>query len=287
MVVDAHLHLFRAVSDEYPRATFDVMAEAEREELAAGLIAYMDAAGVDKAIVIPLSAHDNYLRDVLAEHAGRFAGVGVFDPDVDDPVADLEHRLGELELQGLQVYRIGDPVDDVETLTIFPLLATMQRHGLKLWFYADPEQLAMLDAILERLPELDIVLNHLGFCPDIHAELRFDEHKRPRFENFPLPPPTLELVEQVARHPRVHVHVSGQYAFSKEDYPHTDVQPVVDAIYRTFGAERMLWASDYPWIVPVPGYVEQLALVDHYLPELSADERDAIRGGTAASLFRF
>ena len=287
MIVDAHLHLFRAVSDDYPRAVYEVMATAERVELAEELLAQMELAGVDKAIVVPLSAHDHYLRDVLAQHPGRFAGVGVFDPGVADPVADLKRRLDELDLQGLRVFRLGDPVADVETLSTFPLLAAMQEHRVKLWFYADPEQLAMLEGILELLPELDVVLNHLGFCPDIHAELRFDEHKRPRFDNFPLPPPTLAAVEQLARHPPVYVHVSGQYAFSQQDYPHADLQPVVDAIYGIFGADRMLWASDYPWIAPVPGYAEQLALVDHYLPELSAAERAAICGGTAASLFRF
>ncbi|MGI9657809.1 MAG: amidohydrolase family protein, partial [Gaiellaceae bacterium] len=205
MIIDAHLHLFRAVSEDYPRSVYEVMATAEREELAAKLLALMESAGVDRAIVIPLSAHDHYLADILREHPGRFAGVGVFDPEVGDPVADLKRRLGELDLQGLRVFRLGDPVADVETLPTFPLLAAMQEHDLKLWFYADPEQLAMLDQILELLPNLDVVLNHLGFCPDMHAELRFDEHKRPRFDNFPLPPPTVPAVEKIARHPRVYV----------------------------------------------------------------------------------
>ena len=287
MIIDGHLHLFRAVSEEYPRGVYEVMATAEREERAERLLEYMEGAGVDRAVVVPLSAHEEYLRDILGEFPGRFAGVGVFEPEVADPVADLVRRVEETDIQGMRVFRLGDPVSDVEALPTFALLAAMEARRLKLWFYADPEQLAMLDRVLDLLPDLDVVLNHLGFCPDIHAELRFDEHRRPRFDNFPLPPPTVEAVERVARHPRVHVHLSGQYAFSAQDYPHADVQPVVDAIYRIFGADRMLWASDYPWIAEVPGYAEQLALVDHYLPDLTDAERVAIRGGTAASLFRF
>lgn len=287
MIIDAHLHLFRAVSDDYPRGVYEVMAPPEREEPAERLLEYMEGAGVDRAIVVPLSAHDRYLSEILRDFPGSFAGVGVFDPDVADPVADIERRAAEVGLQGLRVFRLGDPVDDVETLPTFEMLAAMQELGLKLWFYADPEQLAMLDRILDLLPELDVILNHLGFCPDIHAELRFDKHRRPRFDNFPLPPPTVGAVERVASHPRVYVHVSGQYAFSALEYPHADVQPVVDAMYRIFGADRMLWASDYPWIADEPGYAEQLALVDHYLPELGEAERAAIRGGTAASLFSF
>ncbi len=287
MIVDSHLHLFRAVSDSYPRAVYEVTAPAERAELAERLLEYMEAAGVDKAVVVPLSAHEHYLREILEAFPGRFAGVGVFDPDVADPVADLERRVDDVGIQGLRVFRLGEPVSDVETLATFPLLAAMEERGVKLWFYADPEQLAMLDRILELLPGLDVVLNHLGFCPDIHAELRFDEYLRPRFDNFPLPPPTIGAIQKIARHKRVHVHVSGQYAFSQVDYPHPDLQPVVDAMYRIFGADRMLWASDYPWIAEVPGYPEQLALVDHYLPALSEPERAAVLGGTAASLFTF
>ena len=287
MIIDAHLHLFRAVSDDYPRGVYDVLAPAEREELAARLLEHMAGAGVDRAIVVPLSSHDHYLGEVLQEFPGKFAGVGVFDPEVADPAADIRRRVADVPLQGLRVFRLGDPVDEVEALPTFPMLAAMQDLGVKLWFYADPEQLAMLDRILALLPNLVVVMNHLGFCPDLHAELRIDEHTRPRFDNFPLPPPTIPAVEQIARHPRVYVHLSGQYAFSTQDYPHADVQPVVDAIYRIFGADRMLWASDYPWIVEEPGYAQQLALVDHYLPGLTDSERAAIQGGTAASLFSF
>ncbi len=48
---------------------------------------------------------------------------------------------------------------------------------------------------------------------------------------------------------------------------------------------RMLWASDYPWIKQIPGYEPQLELVDHYLPNLTLEERAAIMGDTAARLF--
>ena len=119
-------------------------------------------------------------------------------------------------------------------------------------------------------------------------ELAIDEHLRPRFD-IPLPPDSLELIEQLASdHPDdLYVHVSGQYAFTQTPYPHPDLQEVVDRIYRAFGADRMLNASDWPWIKVNPGYAEVLSLVDYYLPDLSPDDRAAIRGGTALSLFSF
>jgi predicted TIM-barrel fold metal-dependent hydrolase len=49
----------------------------------------------------------------------------------------------------------------------------------------------------------------------------------------------------------------------------------------------MLWASDFPWITEQPGYQEQLALVDHLLPDLSLEDRARICGGNAEELFVF
>ena len=91
-VVDAHLHLFKAISDEYPRDIFEGMTPPEREELAEEFLVAMDAAGIDRAVIVALSPHDEYLADVLKDHPGKFVGVAVQDFDVADPVADLERR---------------------------------------------------------------------------------------------------------------------------------------------------------------------------------------------------
>ena len=60
-----------------------------------------------------------------------------------------------------------------------------------------------------------------------------------------------------------------------------------DRIYAAFGSDRMLMASDWPWIRTEPGYPETLGVVDQLLGGISAAERDMIRGGTAMSLFNF
>jgi predicted TIM-barrel fold metal-dependent hydrolase len=140
---------------------------------------------------------------------------------------------------------------------------------------------------MHRLPDLKVVLNHMAFLPDIHAEMRIDAHRRPHFD-VELPPPGLSAVEALAAdHANVHVHFSGHYAFSKQPYPYRDLADVAVRLHRAFGADRMLMASDWPWIEFEPGYSQVLGLVDQLLPNLPTDERDAIRGTTAVSLFGF
>jgi len=286
--VDAHLHLFKALSDEYPRAIFEEMTPPEREETAERLLEAMDQAAIDRAVVVALSKEDRYLGEVLAAYPGKFVGVSVHDFEVDDHVESLRRRVESIGIQGLRLYGLNaEPGAHAESIEVFPLLEAMRDLDVKGWFYGPPDQVRALDKCLELLPDLDIVLNHLGFLPDMEAELRIDEFGRPRFD-IGLPPKGLDLVEQMARkHSSVNVLFSGHYAFSAEEYPYPDLQEVVDRVYRAFGADRMMMASDWPWIRENPGYGETLSLVDHLLPEISSAERDRIRGGTAMSLFGF
>ncbi len=287
-VVDAHLHLFKAVSNQYPRDVYEAMTPPEREESVEEFLSAMDEAGVDRAVIVPLSHHDHYLGEILRAHPGKFAGVGVFDFGVKEPVADLEARLETADLQGMRLFGLGGGAGtNPEALAVFPLLEAMRERDMKVWFYGPADQLALLDACLGLLPGLKVVLNHLGFLPDMYTELRIDDDRRPQFD-VSLPPAGLPLVEEVAaRHPSVFVHFSGHYAFSAKPHPYDDLQEVANRIYRAFGADRMLMASDWPWIKDNPGYAEVLSVVDHLLADITPQERDAIRGGTAMSLFRF
>ena len=288
-VVDAHLHLFKAHSEAYPRLVFEDMVPAEREELAEEFLGAMDSAGVDHAVVVPLSAHDRYVAEIQVEFPGRFAAVGVYDDAAEDGAGQVARRAEEAGLQGLRLYGFGaEPGQAAESMDVFPVLEAMRDLDMKVWFYGSPDQVELLDEAMRLLPGLKVVLNHLGFCPDIWMELAIDEYMRPRFD-IPLPPDSLELIERVAaNHPEdLYVHISGQYAFTQTPYPHPDMQEVVDRIYRAFGAHRMLNASDWPWIKVQPGHTEVLALVDHLLPDITPEERAAIRGGTALSLFSF
>ena len=278
-VVDAHVHVFKAVSDRYPRAVHP-LHPAEREATAEQLLAAMEAAGVDRAVLVGLSPHDEYLAECVAERPETFAAVAIQDPD-DFSLDSLARRRG-LGIDGLRLFALGDPaVEDVEALPAFPLLADMAAHGTKLWYYAPLEQLPLLERVLEALPDLNVVLNHLGFCP---GEFSLDGLGRPRFATS-IPPDTLGTVAGLSRFAGVHVMYSGEYAFSQEGHPHDDLRPVVRTLLDAFGARRLLRATDWPWIADHPGYAETFALADRLVEGLDPGERAAIRGENALRLF--
>ena len=287
-VIDSHLHLFRAVSDRYPRTVYPGLADADLDVPAEKLISLMESTRVDKAIVVPLGPEDHYLGEIIEQYPGRFAGVGCYDGSAPDQAKNLDDRINKSNIQGIRIGEVdasADTPDDPRQFSMFPLLEAMSERNLRVWFYAESRQVQLLEEVLDVLPQLVVVFNHCGFMVSLD-NLTVDQHYRPHFTTE-VPPPTLELLGRLAERPNTYIHFSGQYAFSHDPYPYPDMLPVADFIYNTFGPNRMLWASDFPWVAEQPGYAQQLALVDHLLPNLTQAERQQITGGTAASLFDF
>jgi L-fuconolactonase len=259
VIVDAHVHVFRraALDGRAP----DDLVPADREAPVEQLVELMGAHGVDRAILVPLDGHDEYVASVLGD---RFAAIAV-------GLDDLPARRERFAFAGVRTQRLDNP----------EALQWIADQGLVLWTYLTPDQLPSLLELPRAFPDLRIVLNHLGFFPH---DMRVDRHGRPSFEN-PLPRERVEAVLSLARFETVHVMLSGQYALSTEDAPYRDLDPLIGRLADAYGADRMLWASDHPWIDDVPGYGTILALPELALPGASDAELAAIRGGTATRLF--
>ena len=102
-IIDAHLHLFKANSKDYPRPVYPKLADENREVLAKQLLITMEKAGVDKAIVVPLGPEDNYVSELQEEYPGKFAVVGIYDTNSVDPVENLDRRIKYSNIQGIRV----------------------------------------------------------------------------------------------------------------------------------------------------------------------------------------
>lgn len=280
MVIDGHLHLFRRLSQDYPRAVHELFP-AEREALAEDYLNVMAQNGVDRAVVVPLSPHDAYLEECLRLHPRSFVGVAVLDEADPAPERRLQH-VANAGMKGLRISRLGTPgTRRAEDLTLYPTLKKMAEDGQVVWFYAPPDQLPLLALVTAALPDLAVVLNHLGFFP---TGFTIGPDGVPHIPTE-LPPPTLPAVLALAKHPNMYVMFSGQYGFSNVGYPYDDLTSTVRALFDGYGPERMFWASDYPWIARNPGYERLLELPTLQLPGLSGRDLDMVMQGTASRLF--
>ena len=282
--VDAHAHVFRPAAVS-PRGV-DELAPDGRDAPVEDLLARMAAAGVDAAVLVPLDGADDYVAEVLADHPGRFAAVAVATPAEQgtasgDPVAALRARRERWPFAALRTSWLGEPGRPVRESPFLPVLRVLAEERLPLWSYLPPPQLALLEELVLVLPELPVVLNHLGFCPH---DMWIDEHRRPRFDD-PFPESLVRRLERLADAGGVHVLLSGQYALSEEEPPYRDLFPVTRRLARAYGPERLLWGSDHPWPSDDPGYSQLPALVPAALPDLDEPALARVLGGTARELF--
>lgn len=279
MIVDAHVHVFLSAADD-PERTVDEIAPAEREAPVDLLERQMRDAGVDGAVLVPLGPEDGYVSRTAASDRGRFANIASEAPGEDDP-GRVAERLDGGGFSGLRKFGLpGDLADHPPWLGVLERLAA---DGRVLWLYPRAEHLPTVAAVAERIPELRVVLNHTGFT---QAGIGHDDFGRPRIDS-PVPQPHEAQVLALSRHPNVSVVLSGAYGFSHLAYPYPDVAEVVRRIADAFGAERLMWGSDFPWIVDHPGYRACLELIDRHLPGLSPVERAAILGDNIRRVLRW
>jgi predicted TIM-barrel fold metal-dependent hydrolase len=280
VIVDGHVHLFRPVARDYPRAVHELFP-AGRQALAEDFRKVMAANHVGRAVVVPVSPDDAYLVDCLQAYPRSFVGVAVLGDKNPDPMQRLRD-VTDLGIKGLRLGWLGDPGSRrAEDLPLYPTLQRMAEGGQKVWLYATPDQLPLLELVTAALPDLRVVLNHLGFFP---TGFTVDSDGRPHISTE-LPAPTLPSVLALAKHPNVYVMLSGQYGFSRLPYPYDDLTSTVRALFDAYGPGRMFWASDYPLIAFNPGYGKLIELPSRQLPSLSAGDLDMIMRGTASQLF--
>jgi L-fuconolactonase len=144
-----------------------------------------------------------------------------------------------------------------------------QDHDLVVSVYAGRHHLPAIRRLAERFPDVDVVIDHMA---------------QPDPEAGATAPAWRELLS-LAAFPRVYVKVSGFYYFTGEEYPYRGCRELLESLCETFGAERLLWGSDYPHTLLRSGYARSVNLPARALPDLHPDELAAIMGGTARMLY--
>jgi predicted TIM-barrel fold metal-dependent hydrolase len=286
--IDAHVHVFDRVSEAFPRETSS-LAPAGRAATAEQLLREMDAAGIDRAVLIQMGGfrieHHRYLSWSTRQWPDRFVGVGLVDLNDADPSARLDSLYEATGIAGIRLMgSLGNPgATSTEELAAYGLVRRASQLGLNINLYCPSDQITNVERLVRAFPRVCVSLDHLGICPA--TTFVPDRWGRPRFDKEPIPPLTYPRILDLARYPNVYVKVSGEYAFSREPYPYADLRPMVEGVYRAYGAERMMWCSDFPWIAEEPGYPRMAALLDRHLPDIAEDEKARIAGGNALEVW--
>lgn len=93
-------------------------------------------------------------------------------------------------------------------------------------------------------------------------------------------------IRELAEFPMVFCKLSGLVTEADwTRWTRDDMRPFLDVAFECFGAHRLLVGSDWPVCTVAADYGRTVSLVDDYLTDRPAEERDAVMGGNAVRLW--
>ena len=280
MLIDAHQHFWRLSE----RAGYWPPAELTaiyRDFSPADLEQLLRENGVRGTVLVqtlPTVEDTEWMLDLAARHDFILGVVGWVDlasPDAPTTIARLVRHAPHARLKGLRPM-LQDLPDArwIENPALDAGVAAMLEHRLCFDALVLPCHLAPLLRFAERHPELPIVIDHAA--KPLIAQGLFE--------------PWLADMRRLAALPQVHCKLSGM--LTEAGLPHASpegqkaVAPYAEAIIDLFGADRLIWGSDWPVLRLASDYAAWLGMARTLLAALPAEKQAAVLGGNALRFYR-
>jgi predicted TIM-barrel fold metal-dependent hydrolase len=268
MIVDASVHLWSDDRARYPFAPIDGVDLPADGLPSRKLFADLDTAGVGGAVVVQPRSHGydhRYISAALAAYPERLAGVCLVDPDAangTDTLAEL-HRA---RFTGLRLIAVGG-ADGLAGQRVDALIEAAVANAMSISLLVAPAKFHAVHALAGRHPQATFIVDHLGLCgADASEEARAALVALGAAEN-------------------TCVRLSALTQLSPAGYPFADLLPLIRALYSAFGGSRLLWGTDYPYVLDSGSYIQSLDAVRFHMSFIAPPDVAAILGGNAARIF--
>jgi predicted TIM-barrel fold metal-dependent hydrolase len=280
MVFDTHTHAWTAPTPALPWTNGplleDFTSQFSTDIVYRGedLLADMDAAGVDEAVVVGYPICDWTDNSYTVQVAGAFdrlKGIVMIDPFADDAARTLRETVSR---DGVVGFHLGAVCPNDEMWQTFDYEETWLREAIaeEVFWEAALEQDAVVQ-ILVHTSQLDQVLELVETYPELRYTLDHWCHADAAGD----PAESLAPLEPLAEYQTVSVKISEIAHLSNEDYPYEDAHDHLRWLLEHLGRERVLWGSDFPNVShPDFGentYEETLSWLDHVSFLSDADRR--------------
>jgi L-fuconolactonase len=273
--IDAHQHFWK-LSNPFDQRWLDApnLAEIRRDFLPEDLEPLIRAEGVGRTIFVQTQHNVEENRWVLglAEQHPFIAGVvGWVDLASKDCERDLFEFCQSPKFVGVRHVVQDEPDDDFLVRTeILKGLKVLEKHEVPFDLLLYVKHLRHVPALARALPELPMVIDHL-------AKPRIKDHS---LEDW------LPGFREAASFPNVHCKLSGMVTEADwGNWTADDLRPYVHTALDLFGADRLMFGSDWPVCELAATYGEVHEALVEALGPISKSERLAIFGGTAARFY--
>jgi len=272
MRIDAHQHFWSLGRGDYDWLTPE-LSILYRDFKPNDLAPLLDQHQIEGTVLVqasPTLAETNYLLSLANKHDFIKGVVGWVDFESFDVIHTINELAKDPKIVGLRpmIQDIED-VDWILNAEFTPVFNAIKNNNLVFDALTKPIHLPNLRRLLLRHPKLRVVIDH-GSKPVIAAR---------EFE-----PWAVEMA-LIAKTSKACVKLSGLVTEAKENWSIDDLKPYVDHLFTYFGADRIIWGSDWPVCNLASDYTQWCETTEEILNELNTEERAAVLGGNAMRVY--
>jgi L-fuconolactonase len=271
--IDAHQHFWRYDPSRHAWIT-NAMSAIRRDFLPEHAAPLLAEASFDGSVAVEAHSSEDETDFLLqlAEQNPIIRGVVGW---VDLSAANLDDRLarwsGVKALKGFRLNAQAEADSYLMREDVMRGVTTLGNHDYTFDILIYPKQLAAAERLVSRCPAVRFVLDH---CAKPNIAGREIEAWRGG-------------MGRLARHPNVACKISGLVTEARwTEWSDDDLIPYLDVTLSVFGAERLMFGSDWPVCLVASPYARWVDVVLKFADRLTPAERAALFGGTAASVYK-
>ncbi|NGP44898.1 amidohydrolase family protein [Bacillaceae bacterium SIJ1] len=251
-MIDTHVHFWQLsrrdylwIKPENQTLYRDYLLEDVEEYLAknhiSGVIAVQAAHTVDET---------KYLLELAVKHEQIIGVVGYLDLEASATIKLYEQLRKNPYFVGIRYTLHGFNTDQWEISNqLLENLTIMAKDGFPIDLLMNAGNVPYISRLLEKVPHLKVVVNHLG------APLYHDSFQ-----------PWAEGMRNIAEHPKAMCKLSGMISQTKGNQPEIFKKYVAHLI-DCFGSDRLLFGSDWPVALLGGNYDEVVHMFREVLPD--------------------
>jgi L-fuconolactonase len=273
MKIDSHQHFWRydAQRDRWITAEMSVL---RRDYLPDELLEELAANGVDGCVAVQgdQSERETLFLLELAAQQGAIAGVvGWVDLRSPDVRARLEYFSQFEKLCGFRHIVQAEPDDKFLLRDDFRRgIASLHEFGFTYDILIYPKQLPAAVKLVEQFPEQRFVIDHMA---------------KPLIKAGELSSWASQM-KDIAANPNVFCKLSGLVTEADWDnWVADDFRPYLEVVFEAFGADRLMFGSDWPVCLLAGSYRKVKQLIGDYTHNFTDIDKDKIFGANAIHFY--
>lgn len=277
MKIDAHVHFWE---EQLPEGVWirEKIAALKRKYAPEDLKPLIDATGIDGVVLVqaaPEEAETRYFLEIAERESFALGVVGWvnLEDSGEKLAASLDTFLQHPKFKGVRNHppRQFDP-KWLQHPKVKRGYQQLVEREIPCDLLVTCRQLAETRELLLEIPGLTGVINHGG---------------RPFVMTGDLEPWASDM-RALARDTTAYCKVSGLVERGSQEWTAESVRPWVEVLLEAFGAHRLLFASNWPVMTIMGTYVGWWEALQDILDAIgvSAADRNALLGGTAAKVYR-